>query len=276
MDSRTDPVWRALRDEAALAAQHLGLGVLALSKANYAQQAYYSEAFFALSVGFERSTKLAIALDHALDHAGTFPDSEFFKQMHHKLDLLLARVDDVAQRRGMTDGYEQFPQNSIHKSIVEVLTSFAKNVTRYYNLEMLNPTNNTPKESPVAEWHRKVTKPVLTQHFSARMKSRVDRNAQIVGALLSGISSVRFQAEDGLLINTADDASGRTGANEVARRWERMYVMQIARFVASVVVHLGQKANAAGMNVPDFAELFPGYLNNDEYFRSRRSWFLPE
>ena len=56
----TDPTWLALAREAGLAAEHIGIGATALGRANYAQEAYYAQAFFALSVGFERAAKLEI------------------------------------------------------------------------------------------------------------------------------------------------------------------------------------------------------------------------
>jgi hypothetical protein len=49
--------WQALTNEAQIAVQHIAIGVTALSKANYAQQAYYSQAFllFLLVSNVQRS-----------------------------------------------------------------------------------------------------------------------------------------------------------------------------------------------------------------------------
>jgi hypothetical protein len=65
--------WVALAREAGMASEHLAVGVEALSNANYAQHAYYNQAFFALSVGIERSGKLGLVVDHALNARGNFP-----------------------------------------------------------------------------------------------------------------------------------------------------------------------------------------------------------
>ncbi len=58
--------WRALAREAGTAAEHLAIGISSLGRANYAQDAYYGQAFFALSIGLERASKLAFVVDHAL------------------------------------------------------------------------------------------------------------------------------------------------------------------------------------------------------------------
>jgi hypothetical protein len=50
-------IWQAIAHEASLAAEHIGIGATAIGKANYAD-AYYAQAFFALTTGFERASKL--------------------------------------------------------------------------------------------------------------------------------------------------------------------------------------------------------------------------
>ena len=49
------PVFQALAREAGLAAEHLAAGVTSLGKANYAHKGIYFQAFFDLSIGFERA-----------------------------------------------------------------------------------------------------------------------------------------------------------------------------------------------------------------------------
>jgi hypothetical protein len=87
------PKWRALGREAALASEHIALGVSALGRANHSQYAYYSEAFFALSVGLERSCKLGLVVDYALRNGGTFPRTPDVRAFGHDLERLLKRMD---------------------------------------------------------------------------------------------------------------------------------------------------------------------------------------
>src|SRR4051812_11296822 len=120
--------WIALAREAGIAAEHLAIGVTALGKANYAQHAYYGQAFFALSTGFERAAKLALVVDYALEHAGEFPTNERVREFGHDLRKLLERVDEIASRREVE---YRLPRSGIHDAIVNVLSDFAKNITRY-------------------------------------------------------------------------------------------------------------------------------------------------
>jgi hypothetical protein len=48
------PEWHTLGREAELAAEQLAIGVTALGHANHTQKGLYHQAFFALSIGFER------------------------------------------------------------------------------------------------------------------------------------------------------------------------------------------------------------------------------
>ena len=114
-------LWYALQRESSLAAEHLASGVTALGKANYAQEAYYAQAFFALTIGLERCAKLALLIDHALQHGGNFPDNKELRNYGHNIDVLLKEVDQIAQRLGMSKAEDRLPDSSIHKGIIEVL-----------------------------------------------------------------------------------------------------------------------------------------------------------
>ncbi len=51
--------------------------------------------------------------------------------------------------------------------------------------------------------------------------------------------------------------------------------MQIARFLARLLSELGTQAQAVGMDtVPYFSEFFVTFNNDDDYFRSRKTWSI--
>jgi hypothetical protein len=73
--------FKALQREAGLAAQLLGSGVTILRSANHAQDGYYDQALFNLSIGLERAAKLALVLDHCINTRGQFPtDAELRRE----------------------------------------------------------------------------------------------------------------------------------------------------------------------------------------------------
>ena len=99
-DRYMNEIWQALAREAGISAEHLAIGVTALGKANYAQQAYYGQAFFALTTGIERAAKLALVIDYSLGHNGIFPPFKIIKGYGHNLQVLLDKTGIGIQEPG--------------------------------------------------------------------------------------------------------------------------------------------------------------------------------
>lgn len=269
--------WRALVSEAGAAAEHLAIGVTALGKANYAQHAYYTQAFFALSVGFERSAKIALVVDHALDHKGQFPTQESLKNYGHDLGKLLERMDEVAVRRARDkEKSERLPRGEIHEGIVRVLTDFATNFSRYYNLDLVTgATGVTQRPAPLADWHERVLLPVKASHYSPRHAKRVRERAESIATVMGHDVRVSYHAEDGSEIDNVFDASVLTGVTEYIRPYCRMYVMQICRFVSHVMSDLTFAAYDHRLaDVPHLTDFYAIFNSPDSYFRSRKTWSI--
>lgn len=267
-----DKSWRAIANEASTAAEHFGIGVTALGRANYAQQGYYAQAFFALSVAIERSGKLVLLLDHALDHKGEYPNQKAIRSYGPDLAALLRRAESIGAKHNTSEDRESLPGGSIHDGIVETLTEFARNVTRYYNLDVL--AGGAAAEGPIEAWRRKVTEPVLAEHYRPQHRAKREENAREVAQLLQGGAYVRFHDETGSVVDSVYEASRLTGESEFARPWERMYVLRIARFLGSTLATVGDAAGREGLSVPHMAEFFAIFGNRDDYFRSRKTWSI--
>lgn len=264
-------IWLALAREAASAAEHIGIGATALGKANHAENAYYSQAFFALGVGFERSTKLGLSVASALDGDG-FADGHTLKSYGHDLGKLLGEADALAERYGL-EGNGRLPRSEIHTAIVEVLGDFANNLTRYYNLEFVAGDAKAAAEDPITSWFNRVTIPVLKAHDTERSRKRREEQAAMMGAF-EDFALVRHHAEDGTPISSMEAGALHVGATKFARRWERMYVLQIARFLGELMYALGVKAQGTNPDIPYFVEFFVLYLNDDSFLRSRKTWSI--
>jgi hypothetical protein len=79
------PKWHALGREAALVRHLVGSGASALGKANYADQmGEYYTAFFGLSIGLERLSKLILVADFAITNDGKMPE----KKKYVNLDII--------------------------------------------------------------------------------------------------------------------------------------------------------------------------------------------
>ena len=269
-----NPTWNAIAREAALAAEHLGSGATILGKANYAHHAHYGQAFFSLSTGFERAAKLAFVIDHALVNAGSFPSNEELRTYGHKLDQLLDRADAIAERRQLVD--IRLPRSDIHNGIVTVLTEFANNITRYYNLDFVtgNP-RAAQRDDPTKAWFQMVVQPVLKKHYGARQQEKHRRNAEVIAALLQPAALVRHTAETGEPLETVFDASLQTGITEFAQPYVRMYVLQLVRFIGGLLGELGYANYEVRLDtIPHLSEFFAIFNNEDEYFLNRKTWSI--
>ncbi len=268
--------WRALAREAELAAEHLAIGVTALGRANYAQEAYYGQAFFALSVGLERAAKLAIVVDYALKHAGKFSLTKDLKEYGHNLKALLERGNEIAERHGLSSEQDRLPRSTIHDSIIDILSDFAANGTRYYNLDCVTGAAAAAnKIDPFRQWWERVVMPILDLHYKRGYRRRHEENASLVDGLLAGHALVRHHAETGQPLLSVSDASQRTAATTFAAPYVRMYVMQIVRFVAALLSELGYLAQREQLeDIPYFADFYKIFNNSDACFRRRKSWSI--
>jgi hypothetical protein len=130
---------------------------------------------------------------------------------------------------------------------------------------------------PIVAWYRDVRMPVVAAHYSSvRRDAFVNRLERIVvpaNVLVSIITS----SESGEEIRTLSDLMQRQEEARVAHPWERMYVLQLARFVTRVLGELGGRAQGRGFPVPYLEEFFYGFQLEDResdaerYGRSNRS-----
>lgn len=265
-------IWQALAREAASASEHIGIGATAVGRANHAENAYYSQAFFALSVGFERSSKLALSVARHLAGEG-FADRGTLRGYGHDLTALLEEADQLAERRGL-EGNGRLPRSGIQTSMIEVLSDFANNLTRYYNLEFAAGEAAAASEDPISAWFNRVTLPVLATHDTPRSQERRQRQAELMGAL-DTVALVRHHAEDGTPITSLQAGSLHVGATEFARPWERMYLLQIARFLGNLMDSLGTEAQVrTDQDIPYLVDFYARFLNEDSFLRSRKTWSI--
>jgi hypothetical protein len=263
--------WRALAHEADLAAEHIAFGVTVLGQANYTHIAYYFQAFFSLSIGFERTCKLALLLDYAIDHGGMFPTEKAVRSHGHNLKRLLSGVDHIANRRGFQ---HQCPSTPIHQGVISTLSEFAANLTRYYNIDFLTGAAQAAgRDDPIISWNSRVTEPILKAHYKERFKGKHERDALALEMLAGYHMRLKYTNETGEPINTAFEVARSSAMAKFARRWERRYVLQIARFIGTALRELGDIAQSQRLgDIPDLSDFFYIFNNSDSFFLSRSRW----
>lgn len=266
-----------LNREAGIAAELIASGVTLLGRANYAHNGLYGQAFFNLSIGFERAGKLIYIADHAIEHGGVFPTNEELKQhIGHDLDRLFKYADAVAARRRSGKKHSMRPATHIHDGIVRTLTEFAKK-TRYYNLDVVTQGSKTSATSdPMKVWEERVIRPVIEEHCSAKKRAQIEANARDMEALLSDRALVHYTDEAGNTLNTVFAATHRTGETDVARKWVPLYVLQLTRWMAYLLYdlsHVGAYEKSIDA-LRGLDEHFAIFRNEDHLLKGRRTWSI--
>lgn len=266
-------VFQALAREAGLAAEHLAVGVSTLGKANYAQDGLYFQAFFDLAIGFERTSKLIILIDHYLANQQTFPTDKMLKDCGHSLEVLLEHTERIAQARNLVGKCGSLPRSPIHDGMIKTLTDFATR-TRYYNLNYLTGAH-ADQSDPVKVWYTQVILPILDLHYTPRHEKRHSKNANMIAAMMDGIAVVQQHSESGDDLDTVYAGSMQTAKTKFAKPFCRMYLMQIMRFLGRLLSELSHASHRNGsQDIPYLSEFFAIFYSDDAYFKRRKTWSI--
>lgn len=151
MDLRFSRKFSLLQQEGHLAAGALLSGFDALLKANLegASIGKFYTAFFQLSIGIERISKLAIVVDHMMEHNGNAPSDSQMKAFGHKIGDAYKACIAIHNKRARVKANLPMP-GSIEDQMLLFLQDYANNF-RYYNLKELSV--RSAAESPLARWY---------------------------------------------------------------------------------------------------------------------------
>jgi hypothetical protein len=269
------PEWHALGREAELAAEQLATGVTLLGRANHAQKGLYIQAFFALSIGFERIGKLILIADHAISHNGSWLTDKELKGKGHDIAALLDACEPIAQQYVSDSEFGTRPSEPIHGIIVKTLSEFAQ-TTRYYNLTSLNHGAARNMREPIESWWQDVGRVILKRHYSVAQQERDKARAEVFGALLRDFSKVIHHDEAGNLIENIETLMTRAGATRIVQRYGRLYVMQLIRWLATILSELSRKG-AYEFQIEALLgldERFRIFCNEDQYLLGRKTWSI--
>lgn len=266
------PILVALLREGALAAQMLGTGVTTLRKADNAHTGLLVSAFFSLSIGFERVGKLTVVLDHYISNNWTFPTDRQMRGLHHDLEALFNSVVEISKRRFDSSRRNPIPVDPIHQAILHTLSDFAR-ITRYQNLDYLVQGRSASMKNPETEWVDSVGQLILKKHYKKRDKEADSHQAQAMDAVLRDIVAVMGIGPNGESVRSVSQAMLLGQETEVIQRHAQFYSLQLIRFFTETLMDLeGICHRARRADIPWFSELLAYFLNDDAYFKSRKTW----
>ena len=196
------------------------------------------------------------------------------RDIGHNLCSLLAKCEAIGTHLNADREYNDRPHDPIHRGILEVLTLFATKL-RYYNLNHLAGAT-AGQSDPIALWWDKVAAPICNRHYSERQKRLDEGDGALMHHLLGDDSLVRHSAENGGPIKDLASLFARGRATLVVQRYGRLYTLQIARWLTSMIFDLSHRGAyelriqpLLGLNEP-----FTIFLNEDKYFRERKTWSI--
>jgi len=271
------PEWHALGREASLVRHLVGSGATALGKANYADQmGEYYTAFFGLSVGLERLSKLILVADFALDNGGKMPEENEIRKFGHKLIGLAGAVEAIINKRNLSLRYNR-PNTKISSRILECLDAFADaRRGRYANFASLDEPNLSSEE-PIKRWWSEIAEAVLEQYYYGKSsQKRVETNAAIIHSMISPFAMVHLTDESGRHMQDVKSASIRTGQNEIVQKYTRYHALTIVRWLSDVLGEIGHIA-CYQHNIGGFFginEYFHTYTVDDKFLKTRKIWPL--
>ncbi|WP_429956070.1 hypothetical protein ACQW08_04400 [Gluconobacter japonicus] len=277
-DPFTIPEWKALHREASLVSQILGSGASALSRASYGSGfGEYYTAFFGLSVGIERLAKLILVANYALENNGALPGQSVVRKYGHKLKELIAQVDMIAEKRGITVPHIG-PGQPICTAVINCLDAFLDaSKGRYANFEAIGNPLFDPADEPVNKWWTEVVEPILNNHYRGKKREAVvKRRAAQFGAMPDCNMFVLFTDETGNVMSDATTASERTGQTKWAQRYGRFYTLSVVRWLSYIFDEMTHMASYQPGQESLFGhyEFFQTYMVNNHLLLNRKVWPL--
>lgn len=271
------PEWHSIGRETRLVRHLLGSGATSLGRASYGDQmGEYYTAFFGLSVGIERLSKLILVADHVISNTGKMPDEKVVRKFGHKLKDLMNAVAVVEAKHSLKLKYNR-PTDPISGKIVECLDAFADaGRGRYANFAALGDPNLKADE-PISKWWTDVAKLILAKHFEGKaIQARSEANAALIHELISPFSMVLHHNEQGTTMQDVQTASLHTGQTAVVQRFGRYYALTVVRWLADVYSEMARKASYGNGYDAFFGawEFMQTYNVPDEFLKTRKIWPL--
>lgn len=260
----------ALNKEALFTCEMLCTGVTQIRNANYANRGVYFLSFTSLSTGLERIGKLCLMLDYSIKHNGNYPDHVYMKnEIGHDIKKIYVQLIEVKNMYSFEFDYVQDLEDKIHRTILNILSRFAKG-DRYSNIDFI--TNKRNYVDPIEMWYKEVDLYFFENFVSKKKKDVITRNSRAMERLIGEFTAVIHTGEDEKDIRSVEDAVYRTGIFEAVGPYRQMYVFQVIRFFVEMLFCLQDNMIERGFEIPYFVDIFSIFYNDDSYVKTRKTW----
>ncbi len=268
-DPLTNKIWQALKRECVLVRGLLRSGITALNKATSHHLEEYYLAFFNLSIGIERLSKLVLIVDYKIRKNG-FPSEKEIRKYNHDISALLKEVFAIAKYHDLQLLY-LYKNCIISDAIISCLNSFADaQEGRYANIQALDKQDSSTEFEPIRRWIEEVDKLILDYHWHKTPKSKKSNNiAANIANRINDCWLFMGVNESGDKMNLEESLS-RINPDKVLFKYRIYYTLLIIHSVSEIFNKLSQKnylSEFAGLY-----EFFQGFCLGDSELLKYKKW----
>lgn len=253
--------WFLLEQEGLLAQACLCNGLTALRRANLGdKKGLFYSAFFELSIGFERTLKLILILDHMARNQLDPPDSKTVEDYGHKLRVLFDSAKAICATRGVP-ALDAFQPDSLPNAILGFLDDFAHPGGRYSNINKLTGHKHQAMADPLVKWGE-IASRIMNEHATPGQRKRAELNGQLASAAFGDAAASLISDMNQQQMDVARLFTRASELDSAARHAIYALVTLIAalREVIDSLCDSAWKASPAGRSgmpdVPDMKEFF--------------------
>ncbi len=265
-------LFRMLDQEALVVRSCLAAGLTDVRNANLHDKGRFYSAFYQLSIGIERFTKLALILDHLAQNNLRAPGHATVRFFGHDLQALLSTVEQAAGQRGYSLA-APFVNTPLSQQLLAFLSDFAKGM-RYANLDGL--ASGARQRNPLADWAQIAA--AAAANLPRSTTRRIVGRSAAIGAAIADITMVVDSGLDEAELTTETALSQPALLDAIAKliTWELISLIAPSRDCVVEAGHAADRTQAARdgtlMNIPAMSEYFDFLWLDRQYVFRKRKW----
>ena len=245
---------KLLANEAHLTRAMLLSGLNSLRRASVVLKGEYYQAFFSLSICFERMLKIIYIREYRAKHNGNFPTGNELKKLSHNLVNLWDYIG-IKKLEG------------IHKDIFEILDTFA-GYSRYYNLDIIMDKAGKNKEygDVLAHWG-KIQNNILKASKKERYMSTKQKE---LAQYIDGISTTLMYNLNGEELNSFTQVFNENINIDIIQGYSVQYVFEIIKILYYKIDEI-EKIDYRMPVLTEFFDCFNDYWKPYQ-IRNKKNW----
>ncbi len=264
------PSFMLLQQEGYLISSTLSLGLNELRSAGVHNKGAFYSALFNLSIGVERLLKATVIIEHMFQNKLSVPSQKQLQAYGHNIHDLYDKCTEIAKSYNV-QVEKRGALNEIQQEILDLLNEFARNTTRYYNLDALSSSQGGT--DPLSKWGEIIIL-ILSQDVTEKQREKILAQAHRVAKEVEKSSSVLMHGLDQTPLNTKDLFS-LPSLHDQAVKHAVLHIINILSPLRDLISSLSHRGYGLGLSIPAFPqmqEFLPWLWNDRQYVLRKKRW----